>query len=228
MRIGCLFVGFRRVEYSFSGSNSKYFAVEVRVISVADQLVLASMVNVSDGNASNTSNIYLVGFMGVGKSAIGRRLASELSMDFIDSDSRIEKVKGKSVAEIFESEGETRFRQYEQEFIDTGHPDGGCVVSCGGGLVVQPGMSERLKEKGVVICLFAPAESIIERTSRNKNRPLLNVENPEERIRTLLAEREPIYMKAGICISTAGRTINEVVRHVIRSYKSHRVEGESE
>lgn len=160
-----------------------------------------------------------MGFMGVGKSAIGRRLAAELSMKFMDSDTCIEKAKGKSVAEIFETEGEARFREYERAFIDTGHPDGGCVVSCGGGLVIQPGMKERLKEKGVVVCLFAPVESIIERTSRNKNRPLLNVENPEERIRALLAEREPVYMEAGICISTEGRTIHEVVRHVVRSYK---------
>lgn len=174
---------------------------------------------VSHRKSNDLKNIYLVGFMGVGKSAIGRRLASELSMDFMDSDNCIEQAKGKSVAEIFESEGETRFRQYERGFIDAGHPDNGCVVSCGGGLVIQPGMMERLKEKGVVICLFAPVESIIERTSRNKNRPLLNVENPEERIRSLLAEREPIYMKAGICISTNGRTIHEVVRHVVRSYK---------
>jgi len=81
-------------------------------------------------------------------------------------------------------------------------------------------MSERLKAKGVVICLFASAECIIERTGRNNKRPLLNVENPEARVRQLLAEREPVYMNAGACISTEGRSMKDVVRHVVRSYKA--------
>lgn len=164
-------------------------------------------------------NLYLVGFMGVGKSAIGRKVAKELGFQFIDSDEQIEARAGKKIPQIFESEGEARFRQYEREFIEGGHPEAGCVISCGGGLVVQPGMKELLKRKGVVVCLFASVETILERTSRNSNRPLLNVEDPEERIRQLLREREPIYMESGTCISTDGRTIPEVVRHMMRSYR---------
>ncbi len=163
-------------------------------------------------------NLYLVGFMGVGKSAIGRRLARELGFQFIDSDHEIEKKTGKRIPEIFASEGEARFRQYEREFIESGHPDGRCVVACGGGLVVQPGMSELLKQRGIVVCLFASVDSIVERTSRNSNRPLLNVENPKERVRQLLAEREPIYMNSGACITTEGRSIIEIVRHIKRTY----------
>lgn len=159
--------------------------------------------------------------MGVGKSAIGRRVARELGFRFIDSDQQIEKEQGKRIPEIFEFEGEARFRQMERDFIESGHPDSGCVVSCGGGLVVQPGMKELLKKRGVVICLFASPESIIERTSRNKNRPLLNVPDPAAKVRTLLEEREPIYMESGACITTEGRTIPEVVRHMIRTYKSN-------
>ena len=158
--------------------------------------------------------------MGVGKSAIGRRVARELGYRFIDSDHRIEKQVGQKISAIFEDEGEARFRAYEREFIESGHPEDGCVVSCGGGLVVQEGMQELLKSKGVVICLFASIESIIERTSRNKKRPLLNVENPEARIRELLAEREPIYMDSGACITTDGRTIPEVVKHMLRTYRA--------
>ena len=124
------------------------------------------------------------------------------------------------IPQIFETRGEPYFRELERKFIETGHPEMGCVISCGGGLVVQDGMKELLKEKGIVICLFASAESIIERTSRNKNRPLLNVENPAEKVRSLLAERESIYMDSGTCITTEGRTIPEVVRHMIRSYKN--------
>ena len=102
-----------------------------------------------------------------------------------------------------------------------GHPGSNCVISCGGGLVIQEGMKDLLKEKGVVICLFASAESIIERTSRNKNRPLLNVDNPEEKVRKMLEEREPIYMDSGACITTEGRTIPEVVKHMVRTYETN-------
>lgn len=180
------------------------------------------MAEVNQKKTQSGPNLYLVGFMGVGKSAIGRRLASELGFRFLDSDHEIERKVGKKIPEIFASEGEARFREYEREFIDSGHPDHGCVVSCGGGLVVQPGMSDVLKSKGVVICLFASVESIIERTGRKHHRPLLNVENPEVRIRQLLAEREPIYMNSGTCITTEGRSIPEVVRHLLRTYRQCR------
>jgi shikimate kinase len=142
-------------------------------------------------------------------------------MRFIDSDQQIEKEQGIAIAEIFATAGEAHFRQLERTFIETGHPATGCVVSCGGGLVVQPGMKELLKAKGIVICLFASAESIIERTSRNKNRPLLNVSDPAAKVRALLKEREPIYMDAGTCITTEGRSIPEVVRHMIRTYNAN-------
>ena len=165
-------------------------------------------------------NIYLIGFMGVGKSTVGSRLARELNYSFFDSDEAIEKRVGKTVSEIFADEGEAAFRQYEREFIDSGHPSEGCVISCGGGLIIQEGMTERLKSKGIVICLFASLESILKRTQRSKTRPLLNVDDPEARIRELLAAREPIYMNAGICISTEGRTISEVVRHLQRTYRT--------
>ena len=166
-------------------------------------------------------NLYLVGFMGVGKSALGRKAARELGMRFIDSDHQIEKEQGKKIPEIFADEGESYFRNLERQFIESGHPEVGCVVSCGGGLVVEPGMKELLKQKGFVICLFASAESIIDRTCRNKNRPLLSVDDPAAKIRSLLKEREPIYMDSGACITTEGRTIPEVVRHMIRTYEAN-------
>lgn len=164
-------------------------------------------------------NLYLVGFMGVGKSALGRRVAKELDYQFIDSDQSIEKECARPISEIFKNEGEASFRQYELEFIQSGHPSSRCVVSCGGGLVIQDGMKELLKDKGVVICLFASLETIIDRISRNSDRPLINVSNPETRIRELFAERESVYMESGPCISTEGRTIAEVVRHILRTYK---------
>ena len=164
-------------------------------------------------------NIYLIGFMGVGKSAVGRALARSLRMAFIDSDWAIEQKAGKAIARIFADEGEPAFREMERDFIESGHPDSGTVVACGGGLPIQPGMSELLKSKGVVICLFARPETILQRTIGNPKRPLLNVDEPEERIRSLMEERDPVYMAAGVGISTEGRTIPDVVKNIIRVYR---------
>jgi shikimate kinase len=164
-------------------------------------------------------NIYLIGFMGVGKSAVGRNLARTLRMQFIDSDWAIEQRAGKSIARIFEEDGEAAFRRMEREFIESGHPADGAVVSCGGGLPIQPGMSELLKEKGLVICLFAKPATIVGRTVGNPKRPLLNVENPEERVRELMTEREPVYMRTGIGVSTEGRPIADVVNNIARIYR---------
>ncbi len=107
----------------------------------------------------------------------------------------------------------------ERAFIEHGHPDEGVVVSCGGGLPVAEGMLERLRRKGVVICLFARPETIIRRTLGNPKRPLLDVPDPEQRVRQLLREREPVYKAAGVGIATEGRTIPEIVRAIIRVYR---------
>ena len=147
--------------------------------------------------------------MGVGKSSIGQRVALELSYKFFDSDAVIEQRVGKTIPEIFATEGEPSFRAYEKEFIDSGHPANGCVISCGGGLILQEGMQQQLKAKGVVICLFASVETIIKRIGGNKgDRPLLNVDNREARIRQLFAERETAYLNAGTCIATDNRSMS--------------------
>jgi shikimate kinase len=164
-------------------------------------------------------NLYLVGFMGTGKSTVGRAVAQKLGFAFIDSDHEIERTRGKTIPEIFASEGEPAFRAMEREFLDRGHPATEVVVSCGGGLVVQPGMLELLQSKGVVICLHASIETILTRTARQRNRPLLEVEDPEARIRSLYAEREPIYRKSGTMILTDARPLNEIVAHVVRAWR---------
>jgi shikimate kinase len=86
-------------------------------------------------------------------------------------------------------------------------------------MVVQPGMLEMLKARGVVICLHASLATILERTARTRHRPLLNVENPEERVRALYAEREPIYRQAGAVILTDSRPLNDIVAHVVRTWR---------
>ena len=152
-------------------------------------------------------NLYLVGFMGTGKSAVGRSVANRLGYTFLDSDHAIEEAAGCSIKEIFDSEGE-------------GHANECCVVSCGGGLIAQPGMLEFVRAKGPVVCLLASAETVFERTKESEKRPLLNVEDPLVRIRELLAEREPIYKKAGTEVLTDGRTVSDVASHVCRIYRS--------
>lgn len=168
--------------------------------------------------SSECVNLYLVGFMGTGKTTVGRGVAARLGYEFVDSDHEIERLHGRSVSDIFAVEGEAAFRRYERDFIEKGHPETSQVVACGGGLIVPEGMLELVQSKGIMVCLHATVATILERTSRNRNRPLLAVENPEERIRTLYAQREPVYSRAGTAILTEGRTVSEIVGHVLRVY----------
>jgi shikimate kinase len=164
-------------------------------------------------------NLYLVGFMGTGKTTVGRAVAHKLGFALLDSDHEIERQQARSIPEIFAQEGEPAFRAMEREFVERGHPAERTVVSCGGGLVVQPGMLELLQTKGVVVCLHASVETILERTARNQGRPLLAVENPEERIRTLFTQREPVYKRAGTVILTDSRPLHDIVGHVLRAWR---------
>jgi len=164
-------------------------------------------------------NLYLVGFMGTGKSTVGRAAAARLGFQLIDSDHEIERAQGRTITEIFAQDGEPAFREMEKAFIEGGHPGERTVVSCGGGLVVQPGMLEALRSRGIVICLHASLETVLERTSRSRNRPLLEVENPEERIRTLYAAREPVYRRAGTMVLTDSRPLGDIVAHVVRIWQ---------
>lgn len=164
-------------------------------------------------------NLYLVGFMGTGKTTIGRAVAQKLGFELLDSDYEIERQQGRTIAEIFEAQGETAFRQMEREFIESGHAARHAVVACGGGLVVQPGMLDLIKSKGVVVCLHASLETILKRTQGNRTRPLLNVEDPLERIRALYTAREPVYRRSGTLVLTDGRPLHDVVAHVLRIYR---------
>ena len=164
-------------------------------------------------------NLYLVGFMGTGKTTVGRAVAMRLGFQVVDSDHEIERERGRAVAQIFTGDGEATFRALERRFIERGHPDRGVVVACGGGLVVQPGMLELLRTKGVVVCLHATLSTVLQRTAQARTRPLLNVENPEARIRQLYAEREEIYKHAGTVILTDFRPLHDIVLHVLRAYR---------
>ena len=164
-------------------------------------------------------NLYLVGFMGTGKSTVGRAVAMRLGFQLLDSDHEIERERGRTVAQLFAAEGEAAFRALERRFVERGHPDRGVVVACGGGLVVQPGMLELLNTKGVVMCLHASLETVLRRTGQTRTRPLLDVADPAARLRQLYLEREPIYKRAGTVILTDLRPVHDIVMHVLRSYR---------
>lgn len=164
-------------------------------------------------------NLYLVGFMGTGKTTLGRAAAVRLGFRWIDSDHEIERQQGKPISQIFAEDGEPAFRAMERAFIADGHPAERQVVACGGGLVVQPGMLDLLKTKGVVICLHASIETILRRTAGNRARPLIDVEDPEKRLRELYAAREGVYRRAGTVVLTDGRPLSEIVQHVLRIHR---------
>ncbi len=165
------------------------------------------------------ANLYLVGFMGTGKSTVGRVVAKQLDFQFLDSDHEIERVQGKSVSRIFAEDGEARFRELEREFVERGHPAGRCIVACGGGLVVPPGMLDLLRSRGVVICMHAPIDTILKRTMHATHRPLLQVDDREQRLRDLYAQREEIYRRTGTMVLTDSRPLREIAGHVMRVYR---------
>jgi len=169
--------------------------------------------------SSGGPNLYLVGFTGTGKSTVGRQTARLLGMQFLDSDQEIERTHGKTVAQIFAEEGEPSFRRLERAFVEGGHPAAGCVIACGGGLVVADGMLDLLRTRGVVICLHASLETVLQRTARSAHRPLLEGEDRAQRVRDLYGPREAIYRRAGTMVLTDHRPLREVVAHVLRIYR---------
>jgi shikimate kinase len=138
-------------------------------------------------------NIYLVGPMGAGKTTVGRHLADLLHREFLDSDHEIERKTGATIPWIFEKEGEQGFRHRESLVIDDLTLKTNLVLATGGGAVTQSINRSYLKNRGIVIYLYTPVEIQLQRTYRDKNRPLLQVENPEQKLCELLKLRDPLY-----------------------------------
>lgn len=161
-------------------------------------------------------NIFLVGLMGAGKTTVGRALAKKLNKKFIDSDHEIEARTGASIPLIFEIEGEAGFRQRESEVIRelTSQPD--IVLATGGGAILRPENRECLKTRGTVIYLRASVNSILQRTSHDKNRPLLQTADPRARLEQLYSEREPLYLEvANFVIETGRPNVQSLVQTIV-------------
>lgn len=164
-----------------------------------------------------SGNVFLVGPMGVGKTTIGRALAELLELDFYDSDREIEASTGADIPWIFDVEGEAGFRVRESRMIDQLSEQTKIVLATGGGAVLAEENRQCLKERGVVVYLRASIRQQIERTSRDKNRPLLQTPDPEQKIRELMKIRDPLYREvADIVIDTNRRNPRSVSQDISR------------
>jgi shikimate kinase len=169
------------------------------------------------------SNIVLTGFMGTGKTAVGQALAKRLNRQLIEVDSKIEQMAGKSISDIFKDNGEIYFRELEIGAIKQAAAGKKQVIACGGGVVLNTINIDRLRETGVIINLVASPQIILKRTSGNAgSRPLLDVQQPAERIRELLKFRKPFYDKAAdLVINTSKLNIDTVADKIIDRLKNY-------
>ena len=155
--------------------------------------------------------------MGAGKTTIGRYLATALGYDFDDSDLEIQRRTGVDIPTIFEFEGEQGFRLREAQVIDTLTQRDNLVLATGGGVILGPENRKHLSSRGLVIYLFCSPEQQYERTARDRNRPLLQTEDPLQKLKDLMTQRDPLYRKvADMVITTEKRSAATVVREIRR------------
>ena len=159
-------------------------------------------------------NIILVGFMGTGKTTIATALSHRLKMRYLSTDDLIEKREKRTINEIFTESGEEYFRDVESAVIREASALENVVIDAGGGAVIREENIANFKSNGIVVCLTAAAETVMQRTKKYKHRPLLNVEDPKRKIRDLLAKRAPFYAKADYTIDTGKLTARQVVEEI--------------
>jgi shikimate kinase len=169
------------------------------------------------------TSIALIGFMGTGKTAVGKALAARLGKEFIELDAVIEKKAGKAIPEIFQQDGEIAFRELEIEAAKEAADKRNAVIACGGGIVLNKINIDRLRKEGTIICLTASPGVILRRTSDDKNeRPLLAVTDQLAQIKELLRFRRPFYDRAAdIKINTSKLNTDSVVELIVAALKEH-------
>ncbi|MBT1076588.1 shikimate kinase [Geobacter grbiciae] len=163
---------------------------------------------------SNVRNVILTGFMGTGKSSVGRLLAHRLGFRYCDLDALIVEGEGVSINEIFARHGEPHFRALETEAVRSVSREERCVVSTGGGAVISPENRCLLREAGVVVNLTATVEEVCRRLREETDRPLLKDDRSGERIAAMMAEREQFYADAELRIDTTGKSVEDVVAEI--------------
>lgn len=165
------------------------------------------------------NNIYLIGFMGTGKTAVGKELARKKKWQFIDLDELLELKKKMSIADIFDKHGEPYFRRLEKKVLKEVSLRKKSVVACGGGVVLDEDNIKIMKRTGKLICLSASPDVILKRTAGYAHRPLLNVPEPKTQIELLLKLRAPYYAKADKTIDTSKISVVQVVEEITKIKK---------
>lgn len=173
------------------------------------------MVTLSISGPSSVRNVVLTGFMGTGKSSVGRLLADRLGFRYRDLDALIVAEEGISINEIFARHGESHFRALETEAVRRMAREDRCVLSTGGGAVISPENRGLLWESGVVVNLTASVDEVCRRLREDADRPLLKDDRSGERIAAMMAEREQFYGDAELRIDTTGKSVEDVVAEII-------------
>lgn len=163
-------------------------------------------------------NVALVGFMGTGKTTIGRLVARQLGFELVDTDHLIEERSGESIPALFARHGEAVFRDLERRVLDELAGREGLVIATGGGLVCQPGNLEHLKRHALTFCLWATPDTIWQRVRHQAHRPLLQVPDPQAEVVRLLALREPWYRQADVLVNSGLRTPREVAALIAHQF----------
>lgn len=160
-------------------------------------------------------NIILIGFMGAGKTAVGKQLAEELTLKYIDTDDLIEKTERRSINDIFKKKGEPYFRNMETEVLKTLQEYDNFVIATGGGIVLREENVKILKELGPLVLLWAEPAIVYERIKGESHRPLLQVEDPKEEINKILSQRKPIYQRvADFVVDTSNLKVEDAVKEI--------------
>jgi shikimate kinase len=169
------------------------------------------------------TSLALIGFMGTGKTVVGKKLAQKLGKEFIEMDTLIEKRAGKPIPEIFWQDGETKFRELEIEVTREVAGKKNVVIACGGGIVLNTINIDRLRQECVIVCLTASPSTILKRISADKDgRPLLAVADRWQRIKELLKFRQPFYERSSdIIVNTSRLKVETVVERIIGMLHEH-------
>lgn len=163
-------------------------------------------------------NLALIGFMGTGKSSVGRMAAMQLHYDLVDTDELIERRAGKTITRIFAEDGEPAFRSIERNLVAEMAGWKKKVISTGGGLAANDDNLASLKRHALVVCLWASPEAIYERVKTQSHRPLLQGPDPLGKIRELLEQRTRFYKQADVLVHTGTRSVREVTQHVLHQF----------
>jgi shikimate kinase len=177
------------------------------------------LITITVNNDRHLVNIALIGFMGTGKTSVGRLVADQLRFEYLDTDELIQTNTGRSITDIFTKDGEPAFRALEEKMVGELGSRAKTVISTGGGLPVNSNNLNSLKTHALVVCLWSSPDKIWERVRHQSHRPLLHDENPQAKIRELLAAREPFYKQADVLLNTELRSVREVAQQVVHQFR---------